>query len=225
MPAKKPQPKDLLDIEPDAPVRQSPHILLYVILLIIAEVVLAGSTYLAWQKPVMGWEQRVFEYLNNLPDGLRLSMLAITMIGSTWMAAASVVVTALAKMYWLSWRLAVSIIAGYGAVFILKEWLLERPRPEGLYPDVHLRVGETLAGFPSGHSMLITVITLTMLPFLPKIWRWIIAGSLIALIGFSRIYLGVHAPLDVVAGIAIGVIVVCGIRILPGKIRHFFRLG
>lgn len=150
----------------------------------------------------------------------------LTHIGSTWMAVGVVAITFIAKMYWLTWRLAFSILAGYSAVLVLKTGL-ERPRPEFLYPDtgVHLRISETLAGFPSGHSMVITVVALTLLPFLPKIWRWIFAGVAIILIGMSRIYLGVHAPLDIAGGIAIGAIVVCAVRLLPQKIKHFLRLG
>lgn len=172
----------------------------------------------------MSWEQSVFSYINNWPESWRTAMLAITMLGGTWMAAVTVALTALVKMYWLSWRLAFSVLAGYAPVLVLKLWL-ERPRPEGLYPDIHLRVGETLAGFPSGHSMIISVIMLTLLPFMPKVWRWILAGLFIAVIGLSRVYLGVHAPLDILAGVSIGAIVVCTIRLMPAKIRRFFRLG
>lgn len=223
MSAKK-SPKNQLSTEAEEPVSRLPRVMWYVILLSVAVVVLGVSTFLAWKHPVMSWEQTVFHYINGWPESWRTAVAAITMLGSTWMAAVAVAATALAKMYWLSWRLAFSILAGYGPVLVLKLWL-ERPRPEGLYPDVHLRIGETLAGFPSGHSMIITVIMLTLLPFMPKVWRWIFAGLLIAVVALSRVYLGVHAPLDIVAGASIGAIVVCTIRLMPAKLQRIFRLG
>jgi len=226
MPVKQPKKVAKQETEVAGPPAQSPRTLWYVLLIIVAVLVLAASTFLAWQRPVMGWEQRIFSYINNLPESLKMTAVILTHIGSTWMAVGVVAIAFIAKMYWLTWRLAFSILAGYSVVLVLKTGL-ERPRPEFLYPnsDVHLRVSETLAGFPSGHSMVITVVALTLLPFLPKVWRWIIAGLFIGLIGLSRIYLGVHAPLDIAGGIAIGAIVVCVIRLMPQKIRRFFRLG
>lgn len=226
MPAKQVKKTLAPETEVVGPPAQSPRTLWYVILLIVAVIVLAASTYLAWHNPVMGWERRLFSYINNLPDSLKTTAVILTHIGSTWMAVGVVAITFISKMYWLTWRMAFSILAGYGAVLILKTGL-ERPRPEFLYPntDVHLRISETLSGFPSGHSMVITVVALTLLPFLPKIWRWIFAALFIGLIGLSRVYLGVHAPLDIAGGIAIGAIVVCTIRLMPQKIRHFLRLG
>lgn len=186
--------------------------------------VLAVAALLAYKRPLMSWELSIFTHINNLPESWHTVFLVITALGSTWMAAASVAATFLLKLYWLTWRLAVSVLAGYSVAYVLKTGI-GRPRPENLYPEVHIRVAEELAGFPSAHAMLVTIIVMTVLPFLPKLWGWIAGGLLVAAVCASRIYLGVHAPLDIIGGVAIGVTVVYAIRLLPQKIRNLFRLG
>jgi undecaprenyl-diphosphatase len=60
--------------------------------------------------------------------------------------------------------------------------------------------------FPSGHALYAMCLysALAGMAAARRILIWTAAALLIALIGFSRIYLGVHYPSDVVAGWAIG---------------------
>jgi undecaprenyl-diphosphatase len=105
--------------------------------------------------------------------------------------------------------LVVLIAASSGAVFC---WLLklgfDRPRP-----DVVSRLSAVYsASFPSGHAMMATVVYLTLGGLLTREDR--AAGGKVAvlgwtmlicaLVGSSRVYLGVHWPSDVLAGWAVG---------------------
>lgn len=101
-----------------------------------------------------------------------------------------------------------SFIFAFGVLFnMLLKQLFQRPRPD-LMPVFY----ELTYSFPSGHAMN-SFIFYTCLSFFifknlkNKMWSRILmalAGVLILLIGFSRVYLGVHYPSDVVAGYAAG---------------------
>ena len=78
-----------------------------------------------------------------------------------------------------------------------------RPFDRGITP-VRL---ETATGFsfPSGHTQnFATTSTFFAIQFKKK-WFTVLASVLIALVAFSRLYLGVHYPSDVIVGVALGV--------------------
>ncbi|MDP8932676.1 MAG: phosphatase PAP2 family protein [Cyanobacteriota bacterium] len=101
-------------------------------------------------------------------------------------------------------------IAGGGAIglnLLLKK-LFARARPQ-LWERV---VNVTFYSFPSGHAMISMVIYGLLGYFLgsrfPKQRWWInsLTVVLVAAIGFSRLYVGVHWPTDVIAGYTAGLV-------------------
>ena len=58
--------------------------------------------------------------------------------------------------------------------------------------------------FPSGHAQGSTVFWGFLALKFKERWAWWLSGIMIALISFSRIYLGVHWPIDILGGLAIG---------------------
>lgn len=189
----------------------------------VALVTLLVTGLLAWQRTLTGWELRLFEWINGWPEGLQTFFRIVSVSRNGLMIAAIAVVLAFVLRHWrLAWRLAASSVAGAAVAFVLKE-IIGRARPEGLIEQVHLRWTDSGAGFPSGHVTIMTIVMLTILPYLPVKWRWTVPVAII-LMGLSRTYLGLHAPLDIIGGFAIGVAVVSFVRIMPQPLRVFFRL-
>jgi len=95
------------------------------------------------------------------------------------------------------------VIAAYSLLKVM--FSRERPR---LFDKIALPTGYS---FPSGHAMsavgIYGVIAAALIALYPRARRPVIAAAiaLIALIGLSRIYLGVHWPSDVLGGLLGGV--------------------
>lgn len=97
----------------------------------------------------------------------------------------------------------VVVIAAYSLLKVM--FSRERPR---LFDKIALPTGYS---FPSGHAMsavgIYGVVAAALIALYPRARRPVIAAAIagIALIGLSRIYLGVHWPSDVIGGFLGGV--------------------
>ncbi|KAF0106836.1 MAG: phosphatase [Anaerolineaceae bacterium] len=78
------------------------------------------------------------------------------------------------------------------------------PRPYWYSAEVNRFAAETSFGIPSGHSQTAFAVWGMMAAWLKKWWAWLAAGLIVFFIGFSRLYLGVHFPHDVLFGWLVG---------------------
>lgn len=80
---------------------------------------------------------------------------------------------------------------------------IQESRPFKIEPSIALieRLGYS---FPSGAAQGSTVFLGLIAWEFKKVWIYVFAGIWVGLMGFSRLYLGVHYPLDVIAGWIIG---------------------
>jgi membrane-associated phospholipid phosphatase len=89
------------------------------------------------------------------------------------------------------------------SVNVMAKDLFQQPRPFELNPSVKLS-DATGYGLPSGHAQISLTVWGSLADRLNKKWFWIVAAVVVLLISFSRIFLGVHFPTDVFAGLIIG---------------------
>ncbi len=136
----------------------------------------------------------------------------ITHLGGTVTLTLATVVVVGLLLFERKHRAAILVLLSVtGGTFIstMTKLGVDRPRPD-LVP--HL-VEVTSPSFPSGHAMLSAVVYLTLGAMLAqfefarpatRVYVIVIAIALTLAIGFSRVFLGVHWPSDVLAGWCLG---------------------
>lgn len=100
---------------------------------------------------------------------------------------------------------ALSLVIALGIGLLVKE-LVAEPRPFITHTAVHVLVTSSPDhSFPSNHAAAGAALATAAVLAWPR-WSalWIGAGGLV---GFARIYVGVHYPIDVAAGFALGIAV------------------
>lgn len=101
----------------------------------------------------------------------------------------------------------------YGATYVAK-FIVARPRPSLIYSDIVVRLEAASGyGFPSGHTAVASAIALGLMPYVSKKYRWVL-WVWVGAVGLSRVYLGVHAPLDVIGGLFVGAFVASFTRLV-----------
>lgn len=100
-----------------------------------------------------------------------------------------------------------AVVFGAFATNVVIKNLVMRPRPFIFDPSLTpLVTTNDMNSFPSGHTTAAFAAATGWFLGMPRAWRWRGAVFLTAvLMGASRMYVGMHYPTDVLAGMVIGV--------------------
>jgi undecaprenyl-diphosphatase len=106
----------------------------------------------------------------------------------------------------------------------LAKALIDRQRPAFRYaePPPLMHIPRTHS-FPSGHAAISFACAATLARFTSRRVA-VLFFVLAALIAFSRVYVGAHYPLDVVAGALVGLVIATALRPLPRALQRLPRL-
>jgi membrane-associated phospholipid phosphatase len=172
----------------------------------IAAVLFAITTSLIEPHEVEDAESGIFGAINGLPGAAFWPLWALMQLGNVL----AVPTLAAAALMFRHLRLSAGLLlAGFSCWYLARvvKDVVGRGRPAELISDTILRQAPASGGgYVSGHAAIAFALATVLHPYLPKPWR-AVAWGLAAVVGFARVYVGAHLPLDVVGGAALGCVV------------------
>jgi len=181
------------------------------------------------------WDEHVNRWLaDNRTAWLNDVTSAATFIANTFPVVIIAAVLGLALLALRRWREAILLawaLATELTVFLTANYIVDRPRPNVPRLDSTPSTGS----FPSGHIAatlvlwvgLVLVVTALTANLVARAIAWVVAVVLPAMVGFARVYRGMHHVTDVLAGALLGigalVVAVMAIRLLTALIESRAR--
>jgi len=169
---------------------------------------LFGVSAILLKTGTVGWDASLFRMLNQVPAA---AASVLTPLSHLFLPVGIVLVVVLAVVYAVARnRSVLPVVTGVVAAGLalalahVTKAIAVRPRPYQVMADAVLRQPPAHGtSFPSSHTAVALAVAIALVPFLAR--PLAAAGIAYAvLVGWSRVYLGVHYPLDILGGAGIG---------------------
>ena len=187
-------------------------------------------------QKLLEFDQLVFNWIN---AGLRNPVLDWLMpVVSNWqyfwlpllLVLAIILIRGGSRSRWILLGLIMVLALGDSFTSLVLKPFFDRPRPyitlndimvfkDHWVPSSAIRAHKTIS-FPSTHAVNATAAA-TLLIFYFRKW-WPIPVVFVILVGFSRVYMGLHYPSDVLAGMVVGLACAGVILLLQTLFRKLF---
>lgn len=177
---------------------------------VLAGFVLFAASWLVCALGTATWDTRVSREINAPASGV---VAVLTPVSKLFLPAGIAVAVVLGAVYvWLRNRSMIPIavaVASAGLAWILAhaaKAAVSRARPYEVIPNAILRQDPAHGtSFPSAHTCVAVAVVVVLIPFISRRAAMAAMGYAV-LLGWSRVYLGVHYPLDVLAGAGLGLV-------------------
>lgn len=157
---------------------------------------------------VLLFDQQIFLLINHLPhngvtDAVAKFFSVIGSVGFVWFVIGALLFLQEEKKHHLFFA---PIIAAGGISYLLVEWIIKplvgRVRPLAEFGAIIVGEQKTDFSFPSGHATIAFAMAVVLSSYEPKYKK--VFYALAVCISLSRVFLGVHYPLDVLFGGLLG---------------------
>ena len=185
---------------------------------------LFGTAAVLLKVGAVSWDVSLFRVLNEVPAGVAS---VLTPLSHLFLPVGILVVVVIITAYVVVRNrsvlpMAAAAVASGGAWALahVAKAIADRPRPYQVITDAVLRQQPAHGtSFPSSHTAVTVAVVIALIPFLPRALVPV-AVAYAVLVGWSRVYLGVLYPLDVLGGAGIGIAVGGAVLLALGVLLH-----
>ena len=161
------------------------------------------------RSSVASWDERLFMRLNQRTGSSSAAARVLAGAMTPLALVLSAIVATILVVRARGWEAVIvsGVAAGLGwALANGAKLLIDRPRPYHSMAEAVLRQDPARGtSFPSSHVAIVTALVVGLLPLVPRPWR-AVGVAVIVLLAWSRLYYGVHHPLDLLGGAGAGVV-------------------